>query len=267
MGEDGQIRGDPKLMKALGDGRYHAKFDEEQRSARMQVNLLPWMERAAEAPVFREVAQQDLLHFLSVGVQTRIQNGHTIFVRGDPATAVYLILGGSVRISTLAASGKCIVVEIFQCGELFGEIGAIDDGTRTADATAMGPVDLLTIPSSAFRDLLATSVAFANKLLRIVLNRLRRTYSLLEDASLRSVEQRLAKQVLYLVRLGASGETKVRLQSRMHQDDLADLLGVTSRSIINVLNKWRAEGLASFDGRSAQLTILDMQRFRHLLEE
>jgi len=233
----------------------------------MQVNLLPWMERTADAPVFREIAQQDLLRFLSVGVQTRVQDGHTIFLRGDSPTAVYLILGGSVRISTLAASGKCIVVEIFQRGELFGEIGAIDDGMRTADATAMGPVELLTIPSGAFRELLATSAPFANKILRIVINRLRRTYSLLEDASLRSVEQRLAKQVLYLVRLGVSGETKVRLQSRMHQDDLADLLGVTTRSIINVLNKWRAEGLVSFDGRAAQLTILDMKRFRDLLEE
>jgi hypothetical protein len=27
-GEDGQPRGNPKLMKALGDGRYHAKFDD-----------------------------------------------------------------------------------------------------------------------------------------------------------------------------------------------------------------------------------------------
>jgi CRP-like cAMP-binding protein len=51
----------------------------------------------------------------------------------------------------------------------------------------------------------------------------------------------------------------------MHQEDLADLLGATSRSIITILNKWRAEGLARFDGRSAQLTITDVERFRALV--
>lgn len=234
----------------------------------MQANLRPWVERAGEAALFRGVEPGELARLLGSATRANLADEHTIFSRGDPSNSIYLILAGAVRISTLASSGKRIVVEIFQRGDVFGEIAAIDAGLRTADASAMGPVELLTISGGAFRETIESSAKLANNLLRMVIDRLRRTYSLLEDASLRSLEQRLVKQVLYLARLGTSGgETKVRLQSRMHQDDLADLLGVTTRSIINVLNKWRSDGLVTFDGRTAQLTIVDMQRFRDLLEE
>jgi CRP-like cAMP-binding protein len=210
---------------------------------------------------------QEIARLMASATRMSVRDTQTVFSRGDEANLVYLILSGAVRISTLAASGKRITVEIFQRDALFGEIAVIDGGARTADAIAMGPTELAGIPAATFRDVLAGSAALANTQLRLLTARLRRTYSLLEDASLRSVELRLAKQVLYLVKLGATGEGQVRLRVRMHQDELADLLGVTTRSIINVLNKWRAEDLVAFDGRMAQLTILDSDRFRALTEE
>jgi CRP-like cAMP-binding protein len=221
--------------------------------------------RARAAPVFAGVAAPDLDRLLSVAQPHQYRDDEQVFARGEKADRVYLILSGMVRISTLGESGKRIVVEIFRDQEMFGEIAVIDGETRTADAMAYGPADLLILPGSAFQALLGGSAPFARNILRLVTARLRRTYSLLEDASLLNLELRLAKQVLYLAGLGSSGGDKVRIHSRMHQEDLADLLGATSRSIITILNKWRAEGLATFDGRSAQLTITDIERFRALV--
>ncbi len=221
--------------------------------------------RARNAPVFAGVDAGDLDRLLAVAQPHPFRDDEQVFARGEAADRVYLILSGMVRISTLGESGKRIVVEIFREHEMFGEIAVIDGESRTADAIAYGPADLLILPGSAFSALLGGSAPFARNILRLVTARLRRTYSLLEDASLLNLELRLAKQVLYLIGLGASVGERVRIHSRMHQDDLADLLGATSRSIITILNKWRAEGLATFDGRSAQLTITDIERFRALV--
>jgi CRP-like cAMP-binding protein len=219
------------------------------------------------APAFRNVAAADLARLAASATALSLRDAQSIFARGDEAGRVYLILSGTVRISTLAPTGKRIVVEIFKRGELFGEIAAIDGGHRTADATAMGPTDILAIPVSAFREIMRSSAPLANNLLRMANQRLRRTYSLLEDASLHPIEMRLAKQVLYLVRLGTTGDVRLRLRVRMNQDELADLLGITARSVITVLNKWRGDGLVEFDGRTAQLTIIDLARFRALVGE
>ena len=147
---------------------------------------------------------------------------------------------------------------------MFGEVAAIDGAPRTADAAAMGPTKLAIFPAGAFRKVLERSPAFALNVLRLVTGRLRRTYSLFEDASLADLEGRFAKQVLYLMGLGAAGERRVRIYARLILGALADLLGATPRSIITILNKWRAEKLADFDGRTAQLTILDLERLTAL---
>ena len=138
---------------------------------------------------------------------------------------------------------------------------------RAADATAIGPTRIVAIPGTAIRDLVSRSPAFSANLLRLVTGRLRRTYSLFEDASLTDLEHRLAKQVIYLISLGATDGRRVRIYSRMRQGDLADLLGATPRSIIKILNKWRSDGLVDFDGRTAQLTILDLDRFTSLAND
>lgn len=233
----------------------------------MSGSLPAWSAKLPRAPAFSGVTAADLSRLVAASTHMQFRSEQAIFARGDAAGSAYLTLTGAVRISTLAASGKRIVVEIFKSLELFGEIAVIDGGVRTADATAIEPAELICIPAIAFRGVLADSAPLANNLLRLATTRLRRTYVLLEDASLRTIEPRLARQLLYLLKLGTSGEAHVRLQVRMQQDELADLLGVTTRSIINVLNKWRSEALVNFDGRTAQLTILDIDRFRTLTDE
>jgi CRP-like cAMP-binding protein len=222
--------------------------------------------RLLKAPVFAGVAPEAVERLLTVCQQHQYRDEDMIFARGDRADRVFVIISGMVRITTLGESGKRIVAEIFREPDLFGEIAAIDAEPRTADAIAYGGVDLVTIPLSAFQAMLDSSARFAQNLLRLVIGRLRHTYSLLEDASLLNLELRLAKQVLYLRRLGATGDKPIRVHARMHQEDLADLLGATSRSIITILNKWRTEGLATFDGRSAQITIQDPEKFAALVQ-
>lgn len=219
------------------------------------------------AAAFQGVALTELRNIVAAASLRRYRDQETIFSRGDAPSFVFLIVSGLVQIGTLSVTGKRVTVEIFNQLELFGEIGVIDGQKRTADATAMGPVSVVAIPSAAFAALLDTSPAFARNMMRTVARRLRRTYSLFEDASLSDLEHRFAKQVIYLIGLGATGDRQVRLYSRMRQGDLADLLGATPRSIISILNKWRADGLVEFDGRAAQLTVLDIDRFTALVND
>jgi CRP/FNR family cyclic AMP-dependent transcriptional regulator len=94
--------------------------------------------------------------------------------------------------------------------------------------------------------------------------RLRRTSVLFRDATFQTLEVRLAKQVLYLARReGRNTEQGRQLAGRLRQGDLADLLGATTRSIITILNSWRADGLVIYDPAQARLTICreaDLQR-------
>jgi CRP/FNR family cyclic AMP-dependent transcriptional regulator len=196
------------------------------------------------------------------------RDGARIFAEGDEPDAVYAVVGGTgrIRIGVLDQSSKGLMIEIFGVGDIFGEIGVIDGSKRTADAVAEGRTQLLRIGARVFLDALNSNAMLGANLCRMFAARLRRTSMLFREATFESLEVRLARQVLYLARRGSRRtEQGLQLAGRFRQSDLADLLGATTRSIITILNAWRADGLVIYDGARAQLTVTREEELQQLV--
>jgi len=187
----------------------------------------------------------------------------------DPADAVYAVTGGDghVRIGAIDRHSKALMVEVFRAGEIFGETGVMNGGSRSASAVAEGRVQLMKIRGTAFLASLAACPTLGEALCRILAQRLRRTFELFQDATFETLEVRLARQILYLAeREGRPTQQGLRLTHRFRQSDLADLLGTTTRSIITILNAWRAGGLVVYDTDRALLTVQDVGALRAIIQ-
>jgi CRP/FNR family cyclic AMP-dependent transcriptional regulator len=197
------------------------------------------------------------------------REGATIFAQGDPSDALYAIIAGDghVRIGSIDRSGKALMVEVLRAGEIFGELGVIDNSPRSATAVADGRLQLAKIPQALFLTTLATAPTVGEALCRKLAQRLRRTFQLFQDAAFETLEVRLARQVLYLVaNKSRATQDGLRLTARLRQADLADLLGATTRSIITILNAWRSAGLVIYDTERALLTVKDIAAMRAIVE-
>jgi CRP/FNR family cyclic AMP-dependent transcriptional regulator len=223
----------------------------------------------ASVTVFKNMTA-DAIHRLEVGgTILEPHDGATLFTQGDPADAVFAIIAGDghVRIGSIDRNSKALMVEVFRAGEIFGEIGVIDGSPRTAAAIVEGKARLMRIRGVAFLSALATCPELGDALCRIMAVRLRRTFELFQDATFSTVEVRLARQILYLSsRGGRQIQQGLRLSDRLRQSDLADLLGATTRSIITVLNAWRAAGLVLYDTDRALLTVCDVAALRAIVK-
>jgi CRP/FNR family cyclic AMP-dependent transcriptional regulator len=195
-------------------------------------------------------------------------DGTEVFGQGDPADAVYAIVSGDgrVRVGAIDRRSKSLMVELFHAGDIFGEISVIDGGTRSATAVAEGRLRLMRIPATPFLDALSRNPTVGETLCRSLAQRLRRTFELFQDASFETLEICLARQVLYLAdREGRQTDQGIRLTRRLRQSDLADLLGTTTRSIITILNAWRAAEVVLYDTERAFLTLCDPDALRALI--
>jgi CRP/FNR family cyclic AMP-dependent transcriptional regulator len=227
------------------------------------------MSLLAEIKVFKMLPHECLRRLEHGATRIDPRNGAQIFSQGDPADSIYAIIAGDghVRIGSGDRRGKRLMVEVFRVGDIFGEIGVIDGGPRTAGAYAEGRVGALRIKASTFMTLLAQQPVLGESLCRVLANRLRRTFMLMEDATFEPLEVRLARQILYLADLESRNTPDgVRVAGRFRQADLADLLGTTPRSIITILNHWRAEQKIIYDAHSAQVTLSDEGALRLLIE-
>ncbi len=196
------------------------------------------------------------------------QQRNIVFLQNDPADAVYAIVGGTgrIRLGVPGQKEKRVMVEVLQPGDVFGEIGALESAPRTTDAYADGPVLLVRIVAATFLAVLSETPRLGVNLSRMLAGRLRRTFTLFQDASFESIEVRLARQVLYLAeRDGRRTSRGIRLPGQLRQGNLADLLGTTTRSIITVLNGWRGLEWVDYDGEKALLIVLDEAALRGLI--
>jgi CRP/FNR family transcriptional regulator, cyclic AMP receptor protein len=219
--------------------------------------------------VFRSLPEPVLDRLWRASATSEPPSGFRLITQGDPADVVFAILSGEgyVRVGAADRRGKSLMLAVFRAGDIVGEMGVIEGMPRTADVVTDGRVRLARIAGPVFMSVLEEFPPLGVALCRTFSERLRRTSVLLEDASFETLEVRLARQLLYLAaQSGRPSETGLQLRGRFRQSDLADMLGATTRSIITILQAWRALGILQFDGTTGRLTIMREDQLRGLIE-
>jgi CRP/FNR family transcriptional regulator, cyclic AMP receptor protein len=98
--------------------------------------------------------------------------GDVIFHEGDDGGRLFVLLDGTVQLR----KGDRIL-ETVSAGEVFGEMELVEHDARWATAVAVTAGTVVTVDRKQFDFLIANTPHFATDLLRLVVERLRRTYA------------------------------------------------------------------------------------------
>ncbi|MCY1355379.1 global nitrogen regulator NtcA [compost metagenome] len=193
---------------------------------------------------------------LAHGHASRLTVGHALFLRGDPADGIYAVLEGCIRLSGVSDEGHETVLSLHEPGSWFGETSVLDTLPRTHDAFAHTAARVLRVPAASLEALLAAHPALGISLLRLECTRLRAALAALEAFSQRTLEQRFAGRLLALASAyGANTPQGIRIELRLPQELLAQLVGTTRQRINQVLKAWEVAGLVA--QRYGRIAVLD----------
>lgn len=104
--------------------------------------------------------------------------GETIFHQGDESEEAYWIISGSVEISIETAQGRSVLTTL-EAGEIFGEMGIIDDQPRAATARALTRTEVDVIGEADFAGEVLRNEARLMPYLGTLFERLRTSAALL----------------------------------------------------------------------------------------
>jgi CRP-like cAMP-binding protein len=129
--------------------------------------------------LFTDLTADERASLARIAETMTVPAGFPIFRAGDPATALYLIKDGSVRVAVTSAGGQAIDVATLGSGSHFGEMALIDGAKRSATAETLEPTSMFRFDYDKVTALLDRSPATAAKLYRslarFLSNRLRQT--------------------------------------------------------------------------------------------
>jgi CRP/FNR family transcriptional regulator len=195
-----------------------------------------------QQPFLADLTQADLVALAKAMSVRHLQRGELLALEGEPCTAVYFVVQGRIRAFKMSPEGREQVVNALLPGQPFYLAPALDRGPLPLSTQADTRCTLLSLETATLLDLLhqqpsvlfAVAVSFAQ--------RLRRLTGLVEDLSLRTVSQRVARLLLAQLEAGAA--------HRLTQQEMAAQLG-TVREVV-------ARTLAAF----CQRGWIDLQRGR-----
>lgn len=216
-----------------------------------------------ELPFLDALAPGSVEALRALGRERRYAAGERLFNEREPGDAVLVLLAGRVKLSCVTDSGREALLGIRVPGELIGEMSAIDGAPRSATATALEPVEVLSVSGDAFVAYLERTPAVALVLVRMLNRRLR-------DADLKRIEYlaqdtvgRVCSRLVELgERFGAEGEDGVALDVAITQDDLAGWTGSSREAVIRALRTLRELGWIATGRRSIVLRDLEALRRR-----
>lgn len=103
--------------------------------------------------------------------------GQIIFREGEDSTDAFYILEGRVRIRLRTAEGPCVLAELGP-GEIFGEMGMIEDAPRSATAEAIESAEVEVIGEAEFAEYILGRPERLHRYLATLFERLRHTSAL-----------------------------------------------------------------------------------------
>lgn len=173
-----------------------------------------------------------------------LPRGATIFTQDSPADSLYLLLHGSVGLSTIEDGGVPTMVEILVPGEAFSIAAVMLRLPNPVSAIALAPSRLLALPAEQVREAAAADPGLMHAAMEQMARQWRLMLDQVVDLKTRDATQRAAR---FLARRLPSPRGAVELPEP--RAAIAARLGMTPESLSRALHGLEAAGLLRLHGR------------------
>jgi CRP/FNR family transcriptional regulator, cyclic AMP receptor protein len=164
-------------------------------------------------------------------------------VEGDPATHVFILLGGWVKVLSESENGAQAVLALRGDGDIVGETAGETAGRRNATMRAIGAVHTLIVGYERFSSFLDTHPGASRAYRRVVTRRWSDADTMLRKRTVTSGAQRVAGLILDLTgRYGKRAGSAIELALPLSQEELASLAGTSRATVARALANWRERG-------------------------
>ena len=213
-------------------------------------------------PLLNILSAQDRQRILRQLSETRYGKDDFIFREGDPTEYFHIVKEGTVKCIKSTPEGKECTLKMLMPGDLFCcDAAAFDGSSHPGTAQPMGNVSILRMHRKAYFEMLRRNPDAAMEVIKYLGNRLNEAQEKAKILALDRADQRLAALLADLAtRNGISEPQGVRLPMRLTRQDMANMIGATTETVIRIMSRFKRERLVS--GTANRLVISNIERLK-----
>ena len=128
-----------------------------------------------QVSVFRHLEPASLLSLARASQLELYSPGEALCVEGEPGRDILMLLSGEAEVSRASPGGQRLL-NVQGAGAVIGEMAVLDPGPRSATVRVREQgAEVLRLPGSAFRDVVAADSDIATTVIQTLVRRLRRS--------------------------------------------------------------------------------------------
>lgn len=185
---------------------------------------------------------------------TQYKKGQVLFHEGTRPLGVFCVNRGRIKVYRLGMDGKEQIIKISAAGDLLGYKALISDQHYHLSAEALDDCVVCFIPKQDFLELLKPGGSFYLNILQAVCEENGEMASKMTEMAQRSVRQRAALSLLMLKdTYGIEQDEEGEIEINLTREDLANIVGTATESLIRLLNEFKKENLIETKGRKIRI--------------
>ncbi len=184
------------------------------------------------------------------------KKGQTLFYEGTRPMGLFCINSGKVKVYKMGSQGREQIIRLSSSGDFLGYRALLGEEYYSASATVLEDAAICFIPKSNFIELLRTNLTFFKSLTKSICHELGVMEEQMAMLAQKSVRERLATNLIILKEsYGVEGEESVLIDIALSREDIANIVGTATETVIRLLSDFKSSNLISFEGK--KIRVLD----------
>jgi CRP-like cAMP-binding protein len=180
------------------------------------------------------------------------KRGDILYHEGSRISGFYCINNGIIKVFQTGFDGKEQIIRFAKSGEIIAYRSVLSNEVACTSAKVIEDCMVCFIPAEILISFVKSNSDFAYDLLKLACHELGEANSFITDIAQKTVRERLAEVLLLLVHdFGVDSQNF--LQISLTREELANIVGTATESVIRLLSEFKADRLVELNGRKIRI--------------
>lgn len=182
----------------------------------------------------------------------QFRRGELLYSEGSRISGFYCIHSGIIKVFKTGLDGKEQIIRFAKPGDIIAYRSVLSNEVACTSARVIEDCQVCFIPAEILISLVKSNSTFALELLKLACHELGEANSFITDIAQKTVRERLAEILLLLVEdFGLDEQDYLKIS--LTREELANIVGTATESVIRLLSEFKADRLVELNGRKIKI--------------
>ncbi len=180
------------------------------------------------------------------------KRGDILYQEGNRISGFFCINSGIIKVFKTGFDGKEQIIRFAKKGDIIAYRSVLSNELACTSAKVVEDSMVCFIPSEILISFIKSNPTYALELLKLACRELNEANSFITDIAQKTVRERLAEVLLFLVNdFGIDDQQFLNIS--LTREELANLVGTATESVIRLLSEFKSDKLIELNGRKIKI--------------